>query len=96
MVVVLGLVLVLVLVVRPGGGGRAVVGSCLLVGARWVLLGRMAGVVRMRLLLGIAERAVSRRIRLSTVTNLGWNRLQCYISFVTIPSLHSRLAVFCL
>lgn len=76
-VVVLGLVVV---VVRPGGGGRAA-GSCLLVGERWVLLGRMAGVVRMRLLLGIVERAVSRRTRLSTVTNLGWNRLQCYILF---------------
>lgn len=71
-------------------------GFCLLAGARWVLLGRMAGVVRMRLLLGIVERAVSRRTRLSTVTKLGWNRLQCYISFVTIPSLHSRLAAFCL
>lgn len=59
-VVVLGVVLVLV--VRLGDGGKG--GSCLLVGARWVLQGRMAGVVRMRLLLGIVERAVSRRIRL--------------------------------
>lgn len=58
-VVVLGL---LVLVVRLGDGGKGE--SCHLVGARWVLPGLMAGVVRMRLLLGIVERAVSRRIRL--------------------------------
>lgn len=63
--------LVLELVLRPGDGGRAVVGSCLLAGARWVLLGLMAGVVLMRLLLGIVERAVSRRTRSWTVTNLG-------------------------
>lgn len=56
--------MVLVLVVRLGDGGRAVVGSCLLGGERWDLPGLMAGVVRMRLLLGIVERAVSRRIRL--------------------------------
>lgn len=69
--VVLGVVLVVV--VRPGDGGRVVVvvGFCLLVGARWVLLGRMAGAVRMRLLLGIVERAVSRRIRLFDCHELG-------------------------
>lgn len=60
-----------VLVVLPEDGGRAVVGSCLLVGARWVLPGLMAGVVRMRLLLGIVERAVSRRIRLFDCHELG-------------------------
>lgn len=64
----LGVVLVLV-VFRPGGAGKG--GSCHLVGVRWDLPGRMAGVVRMRLLLGIVERAVSRRIRLFDCHELG-------------------------
>lgn len=65
--VVLGVVPVLV--VRLGDGGKG--GSCLLAGVRWVLLGLMVGVVRMRLLLGIVERAVSRRTRSFDFHELG-------------------------
>lgn len=83
-----------VVVVRPGAGGRGP-GYCPLAAARWGLLGRTAGAGRMRLLLGIVGRAVSRRTRGFNVTNLGWNRLQCYTSLLKLPRLNPRRVIFC-
>lgn len=52
---------------RRGAGGRV---SCLLPGVRWARRGGMAGGARMRLLLGIVERAVYRRARDDTMSRM--------------------------
>ena len=92
------LVVVVLVGGRPGDDVReeAVVVYCLLAGGDWVRLVGMAGVVHMRLLLGIVGRAVCRRTRgAAQCYGLGRNRLQCYIFWLSSSTSIPTGGFFC-